>query len=266
MGKASPSQGREAEGLRLPSESGQGVSQRTILFVTIGVIVVIVAGSIGYSQLKSSPSKPPPAAASAADKNAPASLVKAAQRRRLPRRGPTPGVGRSISKPASAATRPANPNLLPVGHEGPRLHAEDPDRAQKVSLSSTGKGRAAQFFATWCPHCNAEAPYLKKLYVVATSKHLRIRLGQRPRRDGAERVCIPPLLRPPVSGPRRPEPSARQLLGRKAQQVQGHERLQGPPPTRPSTSSTHRERSPGANDGEQPDALLVQQLKKAAGA
>ena len=77
MGKASRI---KAEKRKAPPPVGkqQGVSQRTILYVTIGVIVVIVAGAVGYSQLKSSPKKPPPAAASAGDKNAPASLVKAA--------------------------------------------------------------------------------------------------------------------------------------------------------------------------------------------
>ena len=78
MGKASR---LKAEKRKAPPPVGkrQGPSQRTVLFGTIGLVAVVaIAGRRRCSRAQSSPSKPPPAAASAADKNAPASLVKAA--------------------------------------------------------------------------------------------------------------------------------------------------------------------------------------------
>ena len=183
MGKASRI---KAEKRKAPPPVGkqQGVSQRTVLFVTLGVIVVIVAGAIGYSQLKSSPKAPPPAAASAADKSAPAALVKAANAIGFTPRTEA-GVGQIESQPASAAQAPSNPNLLPVGSKAPAFTLKTP-AGQTVSLSdSLGKATLLEFFATWCPHCDAEAPNLKgpsRRCPAASTRGSRSMRTARPRR------------------------------------------------------------------------------------
>ena len=243
MGKASR---LKAEKRKAPPPVGkrQGVSQRTILFVTIGVIVVIVAGAIGYSQLKSSPSKPPPAAASAADKNAPASLVKAARRGRLPRRGPRPGSARSRASPRPRRAPPSNPNLLPVGSKAPAFTLKTPT-GQTVSLSDyRGKATLLEFFATWCPHCDAEAPHVSKLFAsLPRGKYALVSVNA----DGetaAERLRLPPLLRAQLPGAARPEHPARaasQSPGAAGQVTTAYQVQR----SRPSTSSTRRARSPG---------------------
>ncbi len=139
MGKASRI---KAEKRKAPPPVGkqQGVSQRTILYVTIGVIVVIVAGAIGYSQLKSSPKAPPPAAASAADKGAPASLVTAAAAIGFK---PQTEAGRRPDREPARLRRagPVEPEPPPRRLDGARLHAEDSGRADASASPTTAARR-----------------------------------------------------------------------------------------------------------------------------
>jgi len=262
MGKASRI---KAEKRKAPPPVGkqQGVSQRTVVFITIGVIVVIVAGAIGYSQLKSSPKAPPPAAASAADKSAPASLVKAANAIGFTPRTEA-GVGQIESQPASAAQAPSNPNLLPVGSKAPAFTLKTP-AGQTVSLSdSLGKAVLLEFFATWCPHCDAEAPNLKKtLAALPRSKYAWISVNA----DGETAPSVyayhryfglkDPALLDPSSQPGSWTQQGSPGKVTTAYQVAAFPTFYILDPTGKITWTS---------DGEQPNALILQQLKKAAGA
>jgi peroxiredoxin len=75
-----------------------------------------------------------------------------------------PGVGHVEDKPASAAGPPQAESLLAVGSKAPPFTLKTP-QGKTVSLASLrGKAVLLELFATWCPHCNAEAPHLKELY------------------------------------------------------------------------------------------------------
>ena len=133
--------------------------------VTAVVVIVLVA-------TRSQPTVPAAAAATAADRNAPASLVQAANNVGF---HPTtePGVGLIEGQPASAAGAPSNPNLLPVRSTAPAFTLRTP-QGQQVSLASyRGKAVLLEFFASWCPQCNAEAPHLAKLARSLQSRGVR---------------------------------------------------------------------------------------------
>ena len=59
---------------------------------------------------------------------------------------------------------PNDKGLLPVGSQAPDFSAETVDGDQ-VSLNNSGDYGATMlvFFASWCPHCNKEAPLISDL-------------------------------------------------------------------------------------------------------
>jgi peroxiredoxin len=148
------------------------VARRTIWIATAGLVLVvaIVAGTLLAT--RTSPRVAGPAAPSASDRNAPASLVAAAGAVDF---HPTtePGVGEIEGRPADAATGPRNPDLLAVGSRAPPFTRRTP-QGGRVSLASyRGKAVLLEFFATWCPHCNAEAPHLARLARSLAGRNVR---------------------------------------------------------------------------------------------
>jgi len=139
-----------------------GIDRRRIGLAAIGAVAAGVAVLVAVLVLtRPSAPAPPPAAASNSDRNAPAALVQAADEVGF-RPNVEPGVGRVESQPASAATRPTT-DLLPVDSKAPLFRLETPT-GQRVGLGDyRGKAVLVEFFATWCPHCAAEAPHLRRL-------------------------------------------------------------------------------------------------------
>jgi peroxiredoxin len=150
------------------SASGPGPERKakTVIFAaTLGLAILglIVVGVLAVTQHVTSKAPPPAATIAASDRDAPQSLIKAAAAVEF-RPNVEAGVGKIESKPASAAKAPSNPNLLAVGTTAPSFTLKTP-QGQKVSLGDfRNKATLVEFFATWCPHCAAEAPHLSKLY------------------------------------------------------------------------------------------------------
>ncbi len=109
-----------------------------------------------------SPAPPPPAKPTAADLAAPKSLQRAAAAIGFTPRT-EPGVGSIENKPANDAKPPSNPDLLPLRSTAPGFRLKTPEGTPISLAALRGKVVLLEFFATWCPHCVAEAPHLARL-------------------------------------------------------------------------------------------------------
>ncbi len=139
----------------------RGVDRRRIGLGAIGAVATAVAVLVAVLVLtRPAAQAPPPAATANSDRNAPAALVEAGKLGFRP--NVEPGVGRAESKPASAATPPTT-DLLRVGSKAPSFRLETPTGEQVSLADYRGRAVLLEFFATWCPHCAAEAPHLRRL-------------------------------------------------------------------------------------------------------
>jgi peroxiredoxin len=98
----------------------------------------------------------------AADRNATPALIRAAQDVHF-RPPHADGVGRIEGEPASAA-KILTKGLLAFGAQAPDFTLRTPTGTPVSLRALRGKAVLLEFFATWCPHCNAEALHLRDLY------------------------------------------------------------------------------------------------------
>jgi peroxiredoxin len=246
-----------------PAAGGGGAASQRSVWIVTGVVALAVAIGVGVYAATRSSSKPPPPSANASSINAtaPAALVKAADKINFK---PTtePGVGTMEGKPASAAQQPANPDLLAVGTTAPAFSLKTPLGVTHSLAQYKGKAVLLEFFATWCPHCQAEAPHLQKLYesLPKTTYQFLAVNG-----DGEEAPSVfafdryfgltyPSLLDPSSN------PGSFTQAGAPGQVSQAYHLQYFPTMyvVDPQGKITWH------GDGEQPDALLKQELEKAA--
>jgi peroxiredoxin len=116
---------------------------------------------LGVAAVFLSPSDPPrQVTIPIADRNASPELVRAALAIGY---RPQFSSGSMEDKPASAANEPSS-GLLPIGSPAPPFTLPTPTGDEVRLASLRGKAVLLEFFATWCPHCASEASHLRSLY------------------------------------------------------------------------------------------------------
>jgi len=237
------------------------LDRRILTTAAMAVAAVALLIAIRLDQPGEAPA-PGPAHPTAADLRAPAWLVAAARRVHF-HTSTEPGVGEIESKPASAAKPASSTDLLPVGSAAPGFTLRTPEGAT-VSLGSY-RGRAVllEFFATWCPHCQAEAVHLRRIALqLGFERYAYLAVNG----DGETAPSVyafhryfglpyPALLDP---GGRPGSFSSAGTPGRVSKRY-GLQSF----PTFYVIGPTGR--IVWRSDGEQPDALLVAELRRAAG-
>lgn len=174
MGSAKPH--KESQSVKRGKSSAQRGPQsavsrralrRTALLATAGVVAIGIAAGIIITLRPGGNGAPASAGLPAvglkeADPNL-APLVKAADAVGFHQTtGPNVGVVETL--PADATLLPGSPSLLSVGAQAPDFSLLTPTGEQVRLSDFRGRTVLLEFFATWCPHCQAEIPHLMRLF------------------------------------------------------------------------------------------------------
>jgi peroxiredoxin len=156
---AGPTGGRIQLG---PGRDAYPEQARKLIAIGLGVAIVtaVVVGSILLTSTKHSTVRT--VTIPAADRTASAALLQQAEAVGF-HPNTAPGVGK-IEGSTAALTPPADKSLLPVGSQAPAFTLRTPTGRPMSLASLRGKAVLLELFATWCPHCAAEAPHLKSLF------------------------------------------------------------------------------------------------------
>jgi peroxiredoxin len=140
--------------------------RRTALLATAGVVVIGVAAALIVSLhpgRNGAPAAAGPAPGPTVTDPKLLSLAKAADAVDF-HQTMAPNVGLVENLPIDTTLLPGSPSLLSVGTQAPDFSLITPT-GEHVRLSDfRGRTVFLEFFATWCPHCQAEAAHLMKLF------------------------------------------------------------------------------------------------------
>ncbi len=253
---------------REPPLTGKAAVEREarrerIVWLATGPPLLVIACVAAFLLVRNSVPEPPSRAANVAvaDRKAPPELVKAADAVGF-HPNTAPGIGRVEDEPVSAAPSPSNPDLLPIGARAPDFRLSTPTRESVRLAAYRGKAVLLEFFATWCPHCAVEAPHLADLdRRLPDARYGFLSINA----DGEDAGSVFAYHR--YFGLRFPA-----LLDPSARSGSFHEAGAAGPVTRryrvlafPTFYVVAPDgRITWASDGEQPDALLLQELRGAA--
>jgi peroxiredoxin len=128
------------------------------LAVLTVIVVAVVAATTGSRKATPHVVKIP-----AADRSASPALLRQAEAVNF-HPNILPGAGEIESRPLTGVYPAAVKSLLPVGSAAPAFTLRTPTGAPFSLAQLRGKAVLLELFATWCPHCAAEAPHLKAMY------------------------------------------------------------------------------------------------------
>ena len=160
---ASVNKGRSSSGQK--QQAARRALRRTAVLATAGVVIVGVAAALIVSFRPRGEGASSEQAAMGRTETDPklSALDKAADAVGF-RQTTAPNVGVVENLPADTTLLPGSPSLLSVGAQAPDFSLLTAT-GERVRLSDfRGRTVLLEFFATWCPHCQAEAPHLMKLF------------------------------------------------------------------------------------------------------
>ncbi len=250
---------------RLPLGPGRAAySQRTRAIFAVTLALVVGAALLVGALLVTDTSRAPLRSVTIplADQRAPASLLRAAEAVGF-EPASEPGVGQVESEPIGPGATVSASNLLAPGSTAPPFSLRTPPGQRLTLASLRGKAVLLEFFATWCPHCAAEAPHLKTIY--ASLPHSRYAFVS----VNADGETAPSVLAYHIyfgfPFPALLDPSSRPGSFHKAGS-RGPVSLAYKVPSFPTFYVLDpRGRVVWAASGEQPDALLRYELRQAGG-